>query len=122
MNRKIKFKAFNKKKKRIVQVLKLDLWGAEYEQRQIYTNEGQTLNQDEFELLEWTGFLDIKKEEVYEAYILKTNCGIYKVVFRDGMFELTDSEEEEFISFWQVNSFEVIGNIHENPELMEVSS
>ena len=73
---------------------------------------------------QFTGLYDVNKKRIFEGDIVKACEMIYKVVFRDGMFELSQGAEEiifdTFVSFWQVNEKKVIGNIHDNPELMEV--
>jgi uncharacterized phage protein (TIGR01671 family) len=75
---------------------------------------------------QFTGLYDANKKRIFEGDIVKAWETIYKVVFRDGMFELSQGAkeiiEDTFVSFWQVygNEKEIIGTIHDNPELMEV--
>jgi uncharacterized phage protein (TIGR01671 family) len=75
---------------------------------------------------QFTGLYDANKKRIFEGDIVKACETIYKVVFRDGMFELSQGAEEiiedTFVSFWQVNEKEIIGTIHDTPELMEVKN
>lgn len=72
-----------------------------------------------------TGLKDKNGEEIYEGGIVGydwTGCN-YIVAYRkyDAGFVLENDDREEIILFQynQQNNYEVIGNIHENPELLE---
>lgn len=74
----------------------------------------------------WTGFSDCKRNKIYEGDILKDNDHptsdlLYEVVFKWGSFYLVEigKNDEDLISEFLYTKLEVIGNIHENPELLK---
>lgn len=71
---------------------------------------------------QFTGFSDCKENEIYEGDILKTRDNSFGyVVWNDGAFAIK-SHGSEAID-WEHGSFyresEVVGNIHENFEILE---
>lgn len=78
----------------------------EYEERQVIPN---TVGQ-------YTGLKDKNGKMIFEGHILSLRTGRPHVVrFEDGAFILKDSAIP--ISF--ANKFEIIGNVHDNPELLK---
>lgn len=90
-----------------------------------YSDEG-----DRFDIEQYTGLKDKNGKEIYEGDIVDTGekYGKYKVVFSEfwcgfsfeggkGRKTRGGTEYPRFSQDW--DSVEVIGNIHENPELLE---
>jgi len=137
--REIKFRAWHKKQKKMVIVLAItfstnylhyaydNTWNLKY---------GKSYWSDisNFEIMQFTGLYDIHGKEIYEGDIVryKVATGVdrqekrfdYKigfVEFRDGAFyprPLEDTCGDIWYDFY-VWDLEVIGNIYENPELLE---
>lgn len=65
---------------------------------------------------QYTGLCDKRGKKMFEGDILATRTGRPHIVkFEDGGFALTDTA----IPIRHANVFEIIGNIHDNPELLE---
>ena len=78
----------------------------EYEERQVIPNT----------VCQYTGLKDKHGKRIFEGDILSLRTGrTYVVKFEDGAFILEDSA----IPMRFANKFEVIGNIHDNPELIK---
>ena len=68
---------------------------------------------------EFTGLYDINGKEFYEGDILKGKTGKnYEVGFKNGCFLAKDGSVA--ILGAEMEAFEVIGNIYENPELVKL--
>lgn len=101
--------------------------------RNIYSHHihGGLVNLDEIELMQSTGLKDKNGKEIFEGDILgiETDEGILNVnIFWDDkhalfMFESEIHNEKELLAELVEDNtypFEIIGNIYENPELLEV--
>ncbi|GFN35350.1 YopX family protein [Tepidimicrobium xylanilyticum] len=89
--------------------------------------------EDEYELMLFTGILDKNEREIYEGDILKdTDNEIYYVDFIRGCFYLRTNYKSfphlgwvEWLPMCEIDrladpvDFEIVGNIYENPELLE---
>ena len=79
---------------------------------------------NDVELMQYTGLKDKNNKEIYEGDILFESFGerYYKVVFENGGFRAEfkgDFDEHSFDLIDVAQGCEIVGNIYENPELME---
>lgn len=82
-------------------------------------------NVDKNSIGQYTGLKDKNGKEIYEGdilpftmYDLKTEY--YYIVFRNGEFEAINKQDTNFIWRDAWRESEVIGNIYDNPKLLEV--
>lgn len=76
-----------------------------------------------FELMQYTGLRDKDGKEIYEGDIVRSNYGnLVKVVFTKGSFKIASlvSPNRNLCLLEYPQFVKVIGNIYENPELLEV--
>ncbi|MFT8961816.1 MAG: YopX family protein [Lacticaseibacillus paracasei] len=82
----------------------------------------------QFEIMQYTDLHDKNDREIYEYDIVRTgkdNIGdpepmIGQVIMREGSWLIENEKKQEAIDlFSEITSREVIGNIFENPELLE---
>ena len=111
MTRLIKFRAWDKE----IKVMRS--WVQERSGNQPL---GHFFTRQDYELMQFTGLLDKNGKEIYEGDIMKTPYGNYAVEFDIGQFQY------ENFDHYGVNGEgpcldegEIIGNIHENPELLK---
>ena len=122
--REIKFRAWDKLTKEIVNVKRLDLFNGKVG---LGWNEydGVTWRDiKDLELMQYTGLKDKNGREIYEGDIVKgagKNPTIYIVKWLDsyGGFAFIDKEKAIPAFEFLINFCEVIGNIYENPELLK---
>ena len=134
--RTIKFRAWHKRRKKYYEVLQLHLdshngcWATAkgfcvIEQKDIYIQ----IQPEDCIIEEFTGLLDKNGVEIFEGDILAGSNGSLngmewpheptEVTFKDGVFRVP--EWGTFKNFNRTHYIEVIGNINQNPELLEVS-
>lgn len=128
-----KFRAWDVHEKKMFTNAQLIVWNGN-----VYANDNSELNADKLKgwsidekyLMQSTGMVDKNGKEVFEGDIVKIpedyevfgkNAGeILKVAFDKGCFRLKrpNSKGRGFY-FEDNNTVEIIGNIYENPELLE---
>ena len=71
-------------------------------------------------LMQYTGLKDKNGKEIYEGDIVITDEAGWKakIVFEGGMFVCVDNTTWGYSAFCNWKKFEIIGNIYENPELL----
>ncbi|WP_416044662.1 YopX family protein [Clostridium tyrobutyricum] len=120
--REIKFRAWDKQNKNMEEV---DLLGSNV----LHIKNSEWENIEDFEVMQYTGLKDKNGVEVYEGDILKLFYGkentpltTTKVYFNEeGYWDSKNlSEQHPFRAcYGGFSKCEVIGNIHENPELLK---
>lgn len=136
--RKIKFRAWDKKRKKIFEVMNLDLRfptprgvfiGVTDMRRGIFSGPRiEYVDINDVEMMQFTGLKDKNDKEIYEGDILELyNHHQVEVIEYEGsafgVFEHTNSSRESGrftnLDEWADNAMEVIGNIYEHPELIK---
>ena len=124
--REIKFRIWLKEKKAIFEVILIDYVSKKV--TYLLERVGHLLSIrdakfNDVELMQYTGLKDKNGKEIYEGDIVTLHNSRYKVIFKTegARFVLRNDEFELEITFINNNNerMEIIGNIYENPELME---
>ena len=126
--REIKFRAWVKEKKAIFEVILIDYVTKKVTYLLERVGHLLSIRDAKFydvELMQYTGLKDKNNKEIYEGDILFESFGekYYKVIFENGSFKAEVEGDFEEYSFDLIDvvaqGYEVVGNIYENPELME---
>ena len=117
--REIKFRAWDKENKRMLYVSDINFCGEEIS---AYDRE-EYIGFNYIELMQFTGRQDINGKEVYEGDIVKCFDNYYKMYYI-GVVDFADCSfviKNDACTYyrWQDYRVEIVGNIYENPELLE---
>jgi uncharacterized phage protein (TIGR01671 family) len=130
VNREIKFRAFNKKPQGMIVVSGESSFNISFGNEKpilhMYSNSGDHIDSwsPDF-VMQYTGLNDKNGVEIYEGDIVSkkySHCvEVAYIKFLDGMFVgYFDHEPDSYFCIAQDNEkHEVIGNIYENPELLQ---
>lgn len=129
----LKFKAWDKKRKRLAKVIAINLYLKQVVLKDI------TVPFEDAEIIESTGLKDKNGTEIYCGYIVKgtrignetdgeliETVGVVKQSFCELIIEDSHGTYDPFLNYYDgvygdsIAEIEVLGNIYENPELMEV--
>ena len=127
MNRKIKFRAWDNVNNQMLDVQELNFEDCFYGG---YTTVRTTMYSDYFDIreipiMQYTGLHDKNGKEIYEGDIVRIIVNnniekICKVEFKNGIFGVMFSKNKDLTAFPHFcnTTFEIIGNIYDNPELL----
>lgn len=119
MKREIKFRAWNKKDKVMVDVAAINfgpsgLWSLIED-----ADDAELQLEDNYELMQYTGLKDKNGREIYEGDIVKNEYGKVMEVQYDPRSAAFGVGDYYFGTIGSGKTLEVIGNIFDNPELLE---
>lgn len=129
--REIKFRAWDKEEKTMIyDVEKTYDYGCKG-YGALETSFGDLLENEKFEVMQFTGLYDKNGKEIYEGDIIEKNGWegeYYKVVYRDGCFyadalfpRLPPPLRNKYLKLDE-HQFYVSGNVHDNSSLLEVKA
>ena len=134
MKREIKFRVWNNKAKQMLssndiaimqtlngKIYKLDVMGSNKESLSYFQNNDVS---NDYDLMQFTGLRDRDGKEIYEGDIIDHFALFGYLIFENGMFSISSSANTQFcnckqpLAYHNVKNMKVIGNIHQNPELL----
>jgi hypothetical protein len=68
---------------------------------------------------QYTGLCDRNGKKIFEGDIVNFSDILYYIIFVDGCFRICRNHQFSYTLHNLHSSFEVIGNIHDNPELLK---
>lgn len=122
MNREIKFRIWDIENKEMLKVQELDFeptfYGGRIAIRLDQYND--YFDTEDMILMQYTGLDDKNGKEIYEGDIVKYENMTGKIMFFNGSFIMSNFEETEEWELGVINEeLEIMGNIYDNPELLE---
>jgi len=122
--REIKFRAWDKKKEQMANVIKIDFenWSDIKGLTLLECkNKKYWMPQDDVIFMQYTGLKDKNGKEIYEGDIVLMEVNQLKgiIKFLNGGFKIDDGDIPLPLGGFEEGEIEVIGNIYENPELLE---
>ena len=125
--REIKFRAWNKEENIMCyenEDFEADYWDGHY--ASLLETINDSLKTDKYIFMQYVGLHDKNGKEIYEGDVVKIDCptmkmtGEIKYSEMSAMFYIYDVIEDIEETLWyQKEEYEIIGNIYENPELLE---
>lgn len=114
----IKFRAWDKLNKDMFNVESIN-----FQERRVYKDTVSYHKFEDIDLMQYTGLKDEYGDEIYEGDIVTLHNRKHRVIFNTegARFVLRNDEFELEITFINHNNerMEIVGNIYENPELIE---
>lgn len=72
---------------------------------------------------QFTGLTDYHGNEIYDGDIVEVSClnytGFAEIIFKEGSFCMVSEDWFETLYGFDTDALEVVGNIHDNPELQK---
>lgn len=107
-----RLRAWHKSMQRMSEVLAISFERQKVKIRHLRGTTHMTVLFDDVELMQSTGLLDKNGQEIFEGDVVRMSSGeLLPVKIHHGMFEP--------VCFYVSSAFELVGNVFENPELLE---
>lgn len=128
----MRFRAWHKPMQRMSEVLAISFERQKVKIRHLRGTTHMTVPFDDVELMQSTGLFDKNGKEIFEGDIVKVTDGDERTDFSDGgigticgldelyMWYIDGQVQNGLFDINQEYYIEVIGNIYQNPELLEV--
>lgn len=119
MKQEIKFRAWNKKDKVMVDVAAMNFGPSGFWSLIEDADDAELQLADSYELMQYTGLKDKNGREIYEGDVVKNEYGKVMEVQYDPRSAAFGVGDYYFGTIGSGKTLEVIGNIFDNPELLE---